>query len=157
MARPDTLKNGKLYICATPQDGALDAAAFALLTWVQIKKVGSITGLGSNTNIINYNTLDTDVIAKAKGVTDGGNWEVELAVVNDDAGQIALRAAALTDYEYAFKFEYDDKTSVQTTNSIVYNKGVINGPRRPGGRGEDFILEQYTAAMNQRDVIVLAA
>lgn len=157
MSRPETMRKTKLYVCATAQTATLNRAAFEALTWVQVKNVGSVTGMGTNPNIVNYNTLDDDVVQKAKGIVDGGSWEVEVAYVFDDAGQIIMRTAAATDYEYAFKLEYENAPSAAYTNTIVYNKGLVAGPRRPGGRGDDFILEQYTIAMNQTDITVDAA
>lgn len=155
MSKPETMKGAKLYMCATAQAGALDQPAFAALTWVQIKKVGKVGGVSTTTNTVKYDTLDTDVSQKAKGVTNGGDWSVELAYLYDDAGQVALRAAALTDYEYAFKLEYEDAPSAGYSNTIIYNKGIVTGPERPGSGVEDFILETFTLGMNQRNIQVL--
>lgn len=158
VGKPDTQQGMKLYVCTTPQTALpLDAAAFAALTYVQVKKVGQITDMGTDTNIVSYDTMDTDVSQKGKGVTNGGDWGVEVSRVYDDAGQVALRAMALTGYDYAIKAEYADAPSSGYTNTIVYNAGLISGPKMPGGGVEDFILEQYTFAMNQRDVIVAPA
>ncbi|MFG1413470.1 hypothetical protein V5G24_20380 [Xanthobacter sp. VTT E-85241] len=155
VGKPDTQAGAKLYVCTAPQTALpLDAAAFAALTWVQVKKVGQISDMGTDTNIVNYDTLDTDVSQKGKGVTNGGDWTIEVARVYDDAGQTAMRAAALTGYDYAFKVEYADAPSAGYTNTIMYNCGLVTGPRKPGGGVEDFILEQFTLAMNQRDVVV---
>ena len=71
-----------------------------------------------------------------------------------DAGQIALRAAALTDYRYAFKFTDDDKPASDYTDTVHYNRGIVNGPVRPNGRNEDFILERFTLGLVQREVVV---
>lgn len=155
VAKPDTYAGAKLYICSTPQtDLPLDATAFAALTYVPIKKVGQVGDMGTDTNVVTYDTLDTDVTQKGKGVTNGGDWTIELARLFDDAGQIALRAAALTGNCYAFKLELDDAPGAGYSNTLIYNCGLVNGPRRPGGGVEDFVLEEFTLAMNQRDVIV---
>ncbi|MGA0564171.1 hypothetical protein ACO2RV_17130 [Ancylobacter sp. VNQ12] len=155
VAKPDTFAGAKLFICSTAQTALpLDATAFAALTYVQVKKVGQVSDMGTDTNVVSYDTLDTDVTQKGKGVTNGGDWSVQLARLFDDAGQVALRAAALTGHDYAFKLELDDAPSALYSNTIIYNCGLVNGPRRPGGGVEDFVLEEFTLAMNQRDVIV---
>lgn len=146
----------KLYICTTPKPDDLDAAAFALLTWVQIKGVGSHGEAGTSTNILTYDTWDTDVAQKAKGISNAGDPTIELSRDPDDAGQVALRAAALTNFNYAFKIEGNDKptSEVGATPTIIYNRGLVVGPRRPLGRNEDFDLEVFTLGLNQREVVV---
>jgi hypothetical protein len=154
MARPDTMKGAKLYICTTPQAGALDAAAFAALTYVEVKKVGKVGGVSTTTTVVSYNTLADAVNQKGKGAANGGDWSVELARLFDDPGQIALRAAAVpsNDQEYAFKLEYEDAPAAGYSNTIVYNKGIVTGPERPGSGRDDFILEVFTLGMNQLNV-----
>ncbi|GGO89019.1 hypothetical protein GCM10011348_45790 [Marinobacterium nitratireducens] len=152
---------GKLYIAV---DGLGDAevhntdlteAQFDALTWLEVKQVGSFGETGSNTNILTYDTWDTDVSQKAKGITNGGDPEVEVARVGTDPGQIQMRAAALTKHSYAFKIEHDD--SLGTNGTIKYNRGVVGGPRHPNGRNEDFNLEIYSLGMNQLQIVKEAA
>lgn len=146
----------KLYVCATPQADDLDAAAFALLTWVQVGGVGSHGETGVSTNILTYDTWDTDVVQKAKGMSDAGSPDVEVARDPDDAGQIILRDAGATNYNYAFKIEKNDKPNddVDSRPTTLYNRGLVTGPRRPNGRNEDFDLEVFTLALQQREVVV---
>ncbi|HEY8066634.1 MAG TPA: hypothetical protein VIF40_18195 [Methylosinus sp.] len=157
MSKPETMKGAKLYICATPQSGTLDQSAFVALTWVQIHKVGKVGGVSTTTNVVKYDTLDTDVSQKDKGITNGGDWSLELAYIYDDAGQVALRAAAVPQnkQEYAFKLEYADAPSAGYSNTIIYNKGIVTGPERPGSGVEDFILETFSLGMNQLNIQVL--
>lgn len=156
VAFANTNAGGKLYICTTPQPDDLDAEDFAALTWVQIKGVGSHGETGISTNILSYDTWDTDVIQKAKGMTDGGSPEIELARIPSDPGQIALTAAALTNFNYAFKVERNDKPNATGTPTIRYNRGLVTGPRQPNGRNEDFDLEIFTLGLNQRQITVNA-
>lgn len=156
--RPDTLKGAKLSICTTAQTSLpLNQSAFAALTWVQVGKVGQVSDVSTDTNVVTYDTLDTDVSQKGKGVTNGGDWTVQVGYVFDDTGQIALRAAALLDQDYAFKLELNDAPSTSYTNTVIYNCGRVVGPRRPGGGIEDFVIEEFTLACNQREVHVPAA
>lgn len=60
---------------------------------MQLKKVGSIGERGINTNIVQYDTLDTLVALKGKGITNAGDPQVEVAEDLTDPGQVALRAA----------------------------------------------------------------
>lgn len=152
----------KLYIATVnadpdnpdPQQTALNQAAFEALDWTQIAAVGSHGEVGSQTNILTYDTWDTDVIQKAKGMTDAGSPEIELARVYNDNGQIALRLAAATNLNYAFKIERNDEFEVGGSPTIIYNRGLVTGPRRPMGRNEDFDLEIFTLALQQREIVV---
>jgi len=152
----NTNAGSKLYICETAQQGMLTAEQFAALAWVQVRGVGSLGETGSTTNILTYDTWDDDVVQKAKGMTNAGDPEIELARNPTDAGQIILRAAALTNLNYAFKVERNDKpnTDVGSTPTIRYNRGLVTGPRQPNGRNEDFDLEVFALGLQQRQITV---
>lgn len=161
----NTNKGRKFYISVTVADGAtpeaqtvgLNAAAFAALDWTQVKHIGMIGDMGAQENILNYDELETDVIQKSKGLINAGDPTVEVARTPSDNGQKALNAAALTKYNYAFKITDEDIPAGGTTPSTYYNLGMVTGPNRPGGRAEDFILEVFTLALNQREVVVAPA
>lgn len=153
----NTNAGSKLYICATPKnDDVADAAAYAALTWVQIGGVGSHGEAGTQTNILSYDTWDTTVTQKAKGMSNAGDPEIELARDPDDAGQDILRTAANTNWSYAFKIERNDKPNddVDSKPTIIYNRGLVSGPRRPLGRNEDFDLEIFTLGLQQKEIVV---
>lgn len=146
-----TLKGRGIFVCATPQTNLpLDAAAFAALTWVQVGGVGSIGETGPNTNLPAYDQFDTDVTQKGKGITDAGNPPIECSYSATDAGQIILRAAGLTTSDYAVAFTDDDGVT-------YYQCGKIVGPTHPNGRVEDFRLDVFNVACNQREVLVTLA
>jgi len=152
MAR--TNKDRKAYICTAPQPNVLDQAAFEALAWVEIGNVGAIGESGTQTNVVSYDELATDVTQKGKGISNAGDPTIECARNPTDPGQVALRAAAKTNFNYAFKFEDKDAPDADHTNSIYYNRGLVTGPTRPNGRNEDFILEVFTMALNQREIVV---
>jgi len=74
----------------------------------------------------------------------------------NDAGQILLRQAARTNFNYAFKEERNDKPNndPDSTPTTYYNRGLVTGPRRPRGRNEDFDLEIYTLGLQQLEIVV---
>jgi hypothetical protein len=154
VAHFNTNSGGKLYVCATPQPTDLSQAQFEALTWVQVKGVGSHGEVGNSTNILTYDTWDSDVVQKAKGMTDAGSPEIELARDPLDAGQIILQAIALTNFSYAFKIVKNDVVPGGTTGTVRYNRGLVAGPKEPMGRNEDFDLEVFTLALQQRQITV---
>lgn len=159
---PNTNAGRKLYIACTSAGGStpeaqpttLNQAAFEALDWTEVSDVGSIGQTGTSENVVTYDTLATSVSQKQKGIANAGDPEIEVARSPTDNGQKALRAAALTKYNYAFKIEDADAPDASTTNTIYYNRGIITGPARPNGGNEDFILEVYTLGLNQKEIVV---
>ena len=145
----------KWYVCATPQNSNLTEADYASLTWVLISKVGSVGETGKSTNILTYNTWDTEVADKAKGITDAGSPTIEVARDPDDAGQEILRQAGAVgnNNKYAFK-EVRADGPLGGTGTIFYNRGVVGGPTRPNGQNEDFDVEQFAIGFVQEEIIV---
>lgn len=150
----NTNSQGKVFVCATPQQVDLDQAGFAALTWIEVGSVGELGETGSDTNILDYDTWNTKVKQKAKGVVDAGSPDLECARVFDDAGQIILRAAAKTNLNYAIKVQKNDPSHLGGTGTVIYLRGLVAGPKRPNGRNEDFDLEVFTLALNQEEIVV---
>jgi len=150
----NTNAGATLWVCATPQNTDLNQAGYEALAWVEVKGVGSHGEAGSSTNILTYDTWGTGTVQKAKGLTDAGSPEIELARIPTDPGQIILRAAAQQNFNYAFKIVRNDPTYVGGTPTIIYNRGLVAGPKRPLGRNEDFDLETFTLGLNQREIVV---
>lgn len=150
-----TLAGTKVSISNTAVTLPLNAAAFAALTFTEVGSVGNIGDYGSAPNMVNYDTLDTEVRSKAKGVEDAGELSVEVARIFDDPGQVKMRAAAATKFNYAIKIEYADAPSEDWSNTIMYAVGPVSGPQVMGGGTDDFIRESYTVAFtDQRPLFV---
>lgn len=145
----------KIYVCATPQNSDLAQADYEALTWVQVSSVGSRGETGRKTNILSYDTWDTTVVQKAKGMTDAGSPDIEVARIPTDPGQILMRAACVVgnNNSYAFREVRSDGVS-GGTGTIKYNRGLVTGPTSPGGRNEDFDLEVYTLGLQQEEIVV---
>ncbi|HEV7253879.1 MAG TPA: hypothetical protein VGN97_12405 [Mesorhizobium sp.] len=152
----------KVYIACTVAGGPIPLAqptdltgsAYAALLWTEVKNVGMVGDRGTQTNTVSYDELGTDVTQKGKGISNAGDPDIECARNPTDPGQIAMRAAAATKFNYAFKIEDADAPDANSTNSIYYNRGLVTGPRRPGGRNEDFILEIFTLGLVQKEIVV---
>lgn len=151
MAEAQTNSGSKLYICVTPKNEDLDEAGFAALTWVPVAKVGSVGERGTTTNIVTYDTWDTLVALKGKGISNAGDPEVEMARDLADPGQIAMRAAGAPDVADAYAFKVE-----RPSGETEYFRGLVTGPRTPGGRNEDFVLHVYTLGLNQVPIEVAA-
>lgn len=150
-----TLAGTKVSISTTAVTLPLNATDFGALTFTPVGSVGNLGDYGSPANLINYNTLDTEVMSKAKGVEDAGELSIEVARIFDDPGQIAMRAAAATKFYYAIKIEYADAPSEDWSNTIMYAVGPVTGPQLLGGGTDDFIRESYSVGFtDQRPIFV---
>lgn len=146
MANAFTNSSSVVEICSTAQNSNLDATAFGLLTYVPIANVGNLGERGANTNIVSYDTYDTETTLKGKGITNAGDPQLELAQDLADPGQVALRTAAASKSDnFAFKI-------TRQNGDIQYLRGLVTGPVEPGGRNEDFVLNVFTLALNQLPV-----
>lgn len=152
----NTQKGSRLYVCTTPQPNNLTVEEFEELEYIEVKKVGRIGETGPNTNIVSYPTLDTEVSDKAKGLTNAGDPEVEVARVYNDPGQMALRqmGAPGNTFKYAFKIIRADAPDETFTDRVEYQRGIVTGPRKPNGSNEDFDLEIFTLGLVQLEVVV---
>jgi hypothetical protein len=151
MADTVNTQSGNTFAISTTaeNDDLTDHAGsgFPSLVYVAVSKVGSIPNYGQDTNILSYDTLDRDTVLKQKGMTDAGEGDLEVARDDTDAGQLALRAAALTTDNYAFRVTRQD-------GSVDYLRGLITGPVQTNGRNEDFDLHTFKLALNQIPVHV---
>lgn len=147
-----SLAGAKFYISTTVQaEDLADAAAYAALTYTEVKNVGSVGEMGTKTNVLTYDQLDTLTAQKAKGISNAGDPEIEVARNNADTGQAAMKAAGVptnVDF-YAFK-------TVMPNGDVFYNRGLVLGPSRPNGRAEDFDLQVFTLGLVQIEIEVLA-
>lgn len=150
----NTNKGRKFFTCATAQPTDVLSSAYEALTWVEVKNVGSIGQTGTDTNIVSYDELATDVTQKQKGISNAGDPEIEVARNAADPGQDLMRSSALTKQYWAFKVEDDDKIAGHGTR--YYMRGLVTGPTRPNGRNEDFNLEIYKLGLVQLEIIVEA-
>lgn len=145
----------KIYVCPTPQNNRLTKDDYNSLTWVLISGVGNLGETGKQTNVVTYNTWETEVSDKAKGITDAGSPTLEVARDPNDPGQEILRQASAVgnNNKYAFKILRADGP-IGGTGTIQYNRGIVAGPTRPNGQNEDFDLEVFTLGLVQEEIVI---
>lgn len=127
------------------QNDDLTEPDFDALSYVQVRNVGMVGEYGISTNILSYDTLDTNVSKKSKGITNAGDPPLEVARTDSDPGQIAMRVMGAPDYfdAHAFRITKQD-------NAIDYMRGLVSGPVSGGGRNEDFDIHVFTLGLVQR-------
>lgn len=143
-----TLLGTKVSISTTSVSKNANLAAVSALTYDPIDSVGNLGDYGITPNNVNYNTLGRPLVSKSKGVQDGGDMNIEVAYLFDDPGQIRLRQAADTKYNWCIKVEYADAPGEDWSNTVRYIIGIVSGPVNLGGGPDDFNRQQFTVGLN---------
>lgn len=90
--------------------------------------VGEITDMGefgTEYSAVNHVSLATRQVRKFKGSFDNGALTLQLGRDILDAGQIALRAALLSDASFSFKVTYQDGTINYFTAKVMSYKTSV--------------------------------
>lgn len=121
----------KVYIGPAMAPGASDFVLADFETsppksWVQIGMVETIGSFGDTAQSVTFNAVGRRRVIKKKGSRDAGQMDLVMGIDPSDTGQAALRAAEATDFDYAFKVEFNDKTSASgAANSLRYFVGQV--------------------------------
>lgn len=85
---------------ATP--ATFNAAGYAALSYTLIGEVTDLGEFGREYNLVTHNPIDNRGTVKKKGSFNEGQISLQLGLDTDDAGQIILKAASLSDANYSF-------------------------------------------------------
>lgn len=147
----DTIAGTKLFIAAaapTVATGAGAAAAFALLTWVEVGQITNIPSVvGREYSTATLSTVSDAQDREKKGSFKLPNAEFECAWAADDAGQILLAAAA-NDYSVpSFKMVNQDE-------SVDYFTAQVSKFTKGGGTSNDAVKGMVTL-LRQTDTVTV--
>ena len=110
---------------ATGVPATYDAAGFGALTYVT---VGEVTDLGQNGReyvAVNHSPVGSRRTVKLKGSYHSGAMQIKMARDTTNLGQIAMKAALLSDSDFSFKITLQDLTKVFFTGKVsVYKLAV---------------------------------
>ena len=126
-------------------------------TYSPVLGITEVGDFGDEPDIIKIQTIDSERPIKLKGVTDGGTFEFTCSREMADPGQIALRAAALTDSEYNIKIEANDKpTGTNAKPTTQYVRGLISTKYKFGSAG-DAMSQTFVVEITAAPVTVAAS
>lgn len=89
-----------------------DGTGYAALTFTTIGEVTDLGEFGREYALVTHNPVGSRSTVKKKGSYNSGTMALSLGLDTDDAGQVLLKAASLSDNDYSFK--------VTTQNGDVY-------------------------------------
>jgi hypothetical protein len=79
-----------------------DAAGYGALSFTNIGEITDLGEFGREYALITHNPIGSRGTVKKKGSFNEGTMALKLALDTDDAGQILVKAAALSDNDYSF-------------------------------------------------------
>lgn len=126
-----------------PTTAAANAAAYAALTYVEIKSVESIGEFGDQAATITFTALSDARVRKRKGVRDAGDLSVVCANDGLDPGQVAAIAAQATDFTYATKVLLADGADANDTDSVFYFHSLVASARLSIGGANEMIRRTF--------------
>lgn len=148
----------KLYIGVAKAEQTADFVASDFTTgaaWVLIDGWSQVGSYGDAAQTITTSLVNRGRDIKQKGTSNAGTMENVFAWIPDDAGQIALKAAAspANKSNYAFKVEHSD-TAGNTTPTIDYFIGLVTTFQFAGGDANTIRNINATVEINSNIVAV---
>lgn len=131
-----------------PVTDADDMATLEGLTYVEIGNVESIGEFGPQAQDVSFTPLKGPSVQHLKGAIDNGMLPIVYAHDPLDAGQIALRAAAGTKFEYAVKIILADEADANDNATIFYARGPVFGNRMNVGGANDVRKRTSNVGLN---------
>lgn len=148
-----TTATGAIYSigAVTEIDFTSDAtalASFEAITWIPIGEVEDGGEIGDESSDVTFQSLSDGRVRHLKGARDAGT--LALVVGDDplDPGQIALRAAEQTKFQYPFKIEYEDAPGPTYDNSVDYFLGLVMSARKQVGSGDNVLRRTFNIGIN---------
>lgn len=125
---------GTTIAIAAAQPATFDAAGYAALTPTLIGEVTDLGEFGREYALVTHNPVGNRGTVKRKGSTNAGTMTLALGLDGDDAGQVLLKAASVSDDDYSFK------VTLQNGDVFYFQAQVMSFKIGVGG------VDQITAA-----------
>lgn len=94
---------GSTLRMSAAQPGTYNAAGYAALSWITVGEIVDYGEFGREYNLVTHNPVANRGTVKKKGSFNEGQIALQLGLDTDDAGQILMKAASLSDNDYSFE------------------------------------------------------
>jgi hypothetical protein len=150
LSQPYTAAGSQVFIAPSVATEPANAAAYAALTWVEIKGVMTIGEYGDEASTITASIIGDARVRKAKGPRDAGALSLSVAHWPDDPGQAALVAAEAQSgsVQYPIKVVVPNKVTSGGTNEIDYFMGQVASKRLNLGGNDTIVGRTFTINVN---------
>lgn len=135
-------------VSISPVTTAKTEAALKALTYTVIGSVESLGEIGPQRQDVTFVPLSGGDVQHLPGATDNGATTVICGRVKTDPGQIALRAASKTKFQYALKIEIPDAEDEDGDITVIYVRGAVMSGRLNIGGSNDVTKVTYAVGNN---------
>jgi hypothetical protein len=144
-----TATGSKVYIAPSQTTTPANAAAYAALTWTEVKFLESIGEYGDSSSIITAAVIGDGRMRKAKGARDAGEMQLVMFMqAPTDPGQQAMIAAEGTYNIYPIKVELPNKLTAGGTNELNYMMALVTSKRKNVGGNDNVVRDTFNLAVN---------
>jgi hypothetical protein len=147
----------KLYIggVKAPQVADFVVSDFDAEVWTEIDGWSQMGPVGDAAALITTALINRGRDFKQKGTANAGSMANVFAVIRNDAGQIALRAAAApaNKNNYAFKVVGNDPTGSPATATTLFFIGLVTSAQEAGGEANTIQNLNATIEINSNIAI----
>ena len=109
--------------------------------WTEITNLADIGEFGDEAQIITFETIDKGRVEKAVGTRDAGDFTFTVGRIDDDAGQMAARAASKT------RDHYDVRVTL-TSGEVFYFTGPVTSAKNQFGGPNEVLQTAFTVAIS---------
>jgi hypothetical protein len=145
----------KFYFCSVASPTASTSSEYSGLTWTEVKDCETIGEFGDSAGQATFTGLSDSRVRKFKGAADAGDVAITFGRDPLDPGQIALKAAAGTKFNYAFKVALEDAADANDTDSTFYFQAQIMSVKTNVGGAND--VTKLTANLSINSAILEVA
>ena len=159
MADLHPVAGAKIYIGGTKSTQSADftSSDFSGETWTEIDGWEQCGAFGDAASLISTDLINRSRTLKQKGVKNAGQMQNVFSIVNGDSGQAALKTAAKSEDNYAFKILWDDMPSGGSSGTIHYFVGLVMNFVNAGGGANTVRALNSTIEINSNIVEVAAS
>lgn len=133
-------------------------APSAETTWTPIGEVTDLGQFGRKYNVVKTTTLANRATKKVKGSYDDGTIALKINTSVADPGQVAMAAAALTDYYYNFQVVENDNpggTGASATTTVF--RAIVTEWVKVIGGPDNFVEWQASLEIDSGSIVTTAA
>jgi hypothetical protein len=144
-----TTAGAKIFIGAVHLAATDTAAEYAALTgWTEIGEVENLGELGDESGGATFTGIAYKRVKKLKTADDAGTLPLICGRDPLDAGQIALKAAQATKYDYNFKIVLADAPNEDYLDSVFYFAALVMSGRNNLGAQDNVTRISFNLGIN---------
>jgi hypothetical protein len=116
---------GSTLSIATGSPVTNDSTGFAALTYVVVGEVTDIGEVGREYALVTHMPVGSRSVQKFKGSYNNGTMQIQMGRDSSNAGQVAMKAALISDADYSFKVTLQDLSKIHFVGKVTSFKTSV--------------------------------